>query len=86
VGLRTLYWALSQGDGFLVLPFPRDKEPNAEPQPITEPFPLPVLRPVPRLVPIWDGIMRIFTPIFDPSLLNDLDKCNPNGGRPNTET
>jgi hypothetical protein len=55
-------------------------------QPIPVPFPLPALRPVPRLVPLWNGIMRILTPIFDTSLFNDLDKYNPNRERANTET
>lgn len=76
--LGPMYRTMKQGEAFLVLPVPKDKEPDAERQPITVPFPLPAPRPFPRLVPIWNGIMRILLPIFDPTLFNDLDKYNPN--------
>lgn len=74
------------GEVFLVLPVPKDQEPDAEKVPITVPFPLPAPRPVPRLVPIWEGIMRMLLPIFNPTLFNDLNKYSPNPNRNNTET
>ena len=40
------------------------------------PVPLPVVRPIPSLVPLWNGIMRMLLPIFDPTLFNDFNKYN----------
>jgi len=84
--LKSLYKTMKIGEAFLVLPVPKDKEPDAERQPITVPFPLPAPRPVPRYVPVWEGIMRILLPIFDPTLFNDLDKYNPQTRHNNTES
>ena len=39
--LTPLYKTLSDGDAFLVLPVPKDKEPDAERQPVMSPFPVP---------------------------------------------
>lgn len=88
--LRRVYSGLNQGDAFLVLPVPKDEEPDVVRQPIrvptTVPFPLPIPRLAPSLVPLLDGIMRVLTPIFDPSLFNNIDKYNPDRGRINTES
>lgn len=84
--LSTLSKKLNDNDAFLVLPVPKDKEPDAEKQPITVPFPLLAPRPVPGLVPLWDRMLRMLFPIFDPTLFNDLDRYNPNPNRNNTES
>lgn len=83
--LGPLYKTMKQGEAYLVLPVPKDKEPDEERQPITVPFPLSAPRPIPSLRPLWNGIMRILLPIFDPTLLNDFDKYNPNTNRNNRE-
>lgn len=76
--LSGLSKKLDDKDLFLVLPVPRDKEPDAQRVPVTYPFPVPAFRPAPRLVPIWNGIMRVLIPIFDPTLFNNFDRYNPN--------
>lgn len=82
--LAPLYRTMKMGEAFLVLPVPKDKDPDAEKQPIPGPFPVPAPRTTPRLVPLWNGIMRMLLPIFDPTLLNDFDKYNPNSTQSGT--
>lgn len=81
--LRALYSNMKQGEAFLVLPVPKDKEPDTEKE--TSPNPTPVIFPMPipkfipnALKPVFRVLQQFLTPIFDPSLLNDLDKYNPN--------
>jgi len=80
--LKALYKTMYQGESFLVLPVPKDKEPDAEKQPT------PVLVPLPKLsprvtIPGLRILMEMFMPIFDPTLFNDFDKYdkkpNPSG-------
>jgi len=48
--LGALYKTMKQGEGFLVLPVPKDKEPDAVPDPVPVSIPLPSAESVNRAV------------------------------------
>ena len=71
--LRALYSKLKSGDPFLVLPVPKDREPETvpEPIPVLPPIfkPSPSARPAPTGIPILDRVFSLpifYLPIFNP--------------------
>lgn len=81
--LGVLYKNMNQGEAFLVLPVPKDKEQDAEkqlsPNPVPIVFPMPIPKFVPNVLrPVFRALQQVLTRIFDPSLLNDLDKYDRN--------